>query len=409
MKAARSIRLNTVLLAIGGIFRQVTFFAATVLFARQMPADEFGVATLWYAVTLILIGVADWGTRFTGWTTVARAGLDSAAISCHLSTKLVMSAVVAMTFFVGLALLKSYVNSVSIMLPLVSLLFFNQLTVEWIFRGLSDFVTVLAMNVIAGIVLFGLAMRIHAQASANAYLWAILISNLSAVVYGTVLLVIRGLSWRYISWSKIAGMIGTGSEFALVSVVNRSYANFSIVALGIVALPVVVSSFRLGHMLFMFVSTLSYYIVGAVYSIFAAGGVSKDEFSGLFSRMLGFSLIFFLMSFIGSNYIAEPLVIFAFGVEYIDAIPMLKTMMWILPIGFLGMFVREFAPALGVGKGMLVISLGAISVGTLSIAIFVYSDSFNYLPVALGLADIVVIIFGVMAIYRRFEIGKESG
>ena len=403
MNLGKSTVRSAAIMAGGGIFRQLMFFAATAMFAQKMNLDDFGVASIWYSLFLVMIGVADWGVRFSGWSAVAKMGVNDVQISEHLWLKALMSTIVFILFVFAILLVRPKSGSVHILGLAVFLLFINQLSIEWIFRGASDFLSVFVMNVISGLGMIFFAIISPPEAGPYAYLYAFLGSSTLAVFYGCVRLWLRGIRLLRVRPCQISDKVRGNLPLAIVSVLNRAYSNYPIIVVGAVGGGVLAAQFRPSHMLFMFVSTLSYYLVSALYSKFAAADVSRSELRNLAKRLLVLTALGFAICGLISHAFAESLILLFFGTEYLDAVSILEITFWLMPLGFLGMFVREFSPVLASQHELLIGGIVSIFVGMAVLSIVILFGGYSYLPVALGAAEVVSIVYGSFAVSKVFR------
>ncbi len=387
----RVLSRTTALLALGGVARQIGYFAGTAIFAQKTIPADFGLFAFWYTFLLVAIGIADWGVRFYGWSRVAVSAAPEVEIAQLAGFKAVVSLVAVFGFWIANATAGELRLPVAALLGFTVFLAMNQLTFEWALRGLGENSYVSISNGIAGLIFLAVA-AVSPKGSSVVHL-AIAVAASNSLATGVAGARIWRLGWRpWHFYPRRVFPIGRlGLPYVGISILNRLQGNYVILLGGVLFELRDLAMFRIAHMLYLFGITFSFYMVGSVYSA-AARAAQRPGGSIDVTRDIVLVTGFGVIPAATVGYLVAPVLIpFVFGADYADAVGLVRSILVILPVGFIAMFLRELGPALELRWEILAANGLAIGVGSAGIVAASMADWMAALPWALGAGELVFV------------------
>jgi len=332
-------------LAAGGMGRQGCFFIAFSIIASRIQADEFGMLSYWYAIVLVLAGCSDWGMRFWGWRQVAQEPENWRVINGIAIIKIVVGSGILIAYILTIEFIINSQKEMLLALALAGCIVINQLTVDWVYRGFNKYGTVGFIGLVSGVA-FLVGVQFNPwPTELMMYGIILVVSNAIGNLYP--LLAIRKVGWRWESIGKREVMLPLleGSKYVGLSVLSRFYLNYPLILLGLIGSLNEVGIFRIGQMIYAFMVSISYYVVGAIYIKLAQGVFIKENTLSMLRKVsIGCLLIIVPVTMIITPFI-EDITTKLFGMEYMESVDLIYWLLWLVPLGFLHMLWRESIPA----------------------------------------------------------------
>lgn len=390
-------------LSIGGgnLLRQFSTAAGQLYVVRKTGVHAFGELTIAFSLYLLMAGISDFGARLYCWKTVLSAEVEErplVAVKMWIArTTLGFLFLVPIVF--GVILLSHGLLKLLLLLYSIGVLA-NQAAFDWFFLSLNRVTSLFIFNLSSGILyLLFLLLLVHSETSiywvpisfiVSCLLPALVLMGRDLRKYGMFIL----FSEKLKSLRLAMQIPAKSSQFFYYDFLQRIYTAFVFIVAWNFYSKSALGEFRVAHLLFMLVSSLSIYLGMSFFNKVHEEHVDGKPGIWIAQGIAAIFLVILPFSIAGYGIIA-PFARFFMGAQY-DMQP-LQILLAGLSLPALANFIRETAVA--AGHSRISITSYAFSILITTVLILVcHPDSLGFLAGEILLGELIglIILFGFL-------------
>lgn len=394
-------------LSIGGgnLLRQFSTVAGQLYVVRKTGVHAFGELTIAFSLYLLMAGISDFGTRLYCWKTVLSAEMEErpiVAIKMWI-IRTTLSFLFLIPIILGVFLLSHGLLKLLLLLYSIGVLA-NQAAFDWFFLSLNRVTSLFIFNLSSGLLyLLFLLLLVHSEASIY---WVPLSFTGSYLLPALVLMGgdfhkhgMFVLFSEKLKFLRLAMKIPVKSyHFFYYDFLQRIYTAFVFIVAWSFYSKSALGEFRVAHLLFMLVSSLSIYLGMSFFNKIHEEGINGRPENRIAHGIAAIFLVILPFSISGFG-IISPLARFFMGAQY-DMQP-LQILVAGLSLPALANFIRETAVA--AGHSRVSITSYAFSILITTVLILVYHpDSLSFLAIELLLGELIGLI--VLFVFLPFSL-----
>jgi O-antigen/teichoic acid export membrane protein len=388
----------------GNLLRQLLTFLGQLYVVKETNLHSFGEITIAFSVYLILAGLSDFGSRLYCWKTVLSVEKEDRHFMAvkMLIARTMLSFIFLIPIAMGILLL-SHGRLEKLLLLYSFGVVANQAGFDWFFLSLNRVTSLFLFNVSSGI-LYLLFLGMLVSSEATLY-WVPVSFSISYFLPAILLL------WRDVKSYRFSAFFSRTLDIPVFafSILKKSHYFFYYdflqrvytIAIFLVAWSFypksVIGGFRVAHLVFIFVSSLSIYLGISFFNDIHEESVNGSSEKKMAHGIAAILLVILPISMASYEGVA-PAVQFFMGVQY-DVQP-LEILLAGLILPALANFMRETAVAAGHSR-ISTISYGS-SILLTSLLIFLYHPSSPaFLAVSLLLGELigVLVLFSFLPLF----------
>lgn len=390
-------------LSIGGgnLLRQLSTVAGQLYVVRKTGVHAFGELTIAFSVYLLMAGISDFGARLYCWKAVLSAEVEErplVAIKMWIA-RTTLGFLFLVPIVLGVILLCHGLLKLLLLLYSFGVLA-NQATFDWFFLSLNRITSLFIFNLSSGLLyLFFLVFLVHSESSIY---WVPISFSIS------YLLPALALMWRdlskygiFILFSEKLKSLRTAMQipaksfqFFYYDFLQRIYNSFVFIVAWNFYSKSDLGTFRVAHLLFILVSSLSIYLGMSFFNKVHEEHVDGNPGIWIARGIVAIFLVILPFS-IGGYDIIAPFVRLIMGTQY--NMQPLEILLAGLSIPALGNFIRETAVASG--HSLISITSYAFSILITTVLIIAYHpDSLGFLSGEILVGELVglIVLFGFL-------------
>jgi O-antigen/teichoic acid export membrane protein len=341
MSEARKIFANFSYLFFAQIISQVFGFVAVVYLARVLGADGFGIIAFAQAIVSYFSLGTDLGLTRFGTREVAR---DIESAKTHAGRIIGLRFVLAVISFIVLLVfifLSGRTPLTKYVLVCFGLfLFINSLQLDWFFRGIEKMKFIAISGVIERLIFMVLVLAVIQNASSVKtvpYLYLIG-STVSAAFLLYVLFKEYGRIPITFEYANCKQMLLVSLPMALGSLMVRINNNFDSVFLGFMKDEKVVGLYTAAYKIILIVFLVGGFYITAIFPV--ASRYYRESIPKLQTLLSNSARILLGVGIplaVGGIILAKPVILFVYGIGYIDSVLPLQILLFYVPISFITM------------------------------------------------------------------------
>lgn len=318
-------------LSIGQIVAKGLGFLAVIYLARILGVERFGVLEFSLSILTYLLLIADGGLEFFGIRETAQGSYVQSLVSRILPLRFLMSIVTFLLLILALRFFPDYPQLNAVMLVFGLTVFLQAVNLKWVFMGRESLARV-AMGLVLGQIIFTVLVFLFVRTPEGLILIPImrLISEFVTSAYffrlfwmteGSIRLnlTLRG-SREFIS---PALTMGASNALAMMSF------NFDTVLLGFMTGAKLVGLYSAAYKPITIAVLLPVtYFLGLFPILSRTYEEGYEGFRSLVNRSLRLTVLFAFPLAVGGTFLAEPIIRFLFGVEYLEGVAAMRVLAW---------------------------------------------------------------------------------
>lgn len=355
-----------------------------------------------FAIILIIVPFADGGLRIFGWKEIAlsKNSIEHIIRSAFTAKLFLGSLCFVSTVILGFVIFEDPMMKSMLALFGLSLLV-NQLTIDWIYRGLDRIKEVIFLNSVSGILFLLFVIVAPYPDTPYAYPLALFFSNTIPVLW--MLRRVEGVEGYFrkktSTLKEAFSALKKSRHFLSVGLASKIFPNYPIILLGMFAIPETVAQFRYAHLFFVFGVSISIHLASTYFTKVSKSHMQDKAYAAttvikiaMFS-WLAVALMVALL-FIPAQFVVNWL--FSGGTE---VRLYLALFLLILPFGFVNGLFREIMLSVDRGRrttGFVVLSL---TVGIFAATTLLKGFGINGLFVGIFAGEIIGCFLGLMLLF----------
>jgi len=327
---------NAVYLFAGEAASRIFGFLTTAVLARRLGVDGFGQVGFAAAVMAYGVVFTDLGLMTVGTRSVARdRSLAGELVESLVPLRLLLSLVAAAVMVLIALVLPKPANVKWLLVLYAGAVVIQSVLFEWVFIGSEKMGFVSLSRVVANCGYFVLAL-VLVRNSGSALLVPVafgLASLLGAVVLFCGYVPRFGLPRMRFGPARWRELLKSAWPIGASSLLTQLHVNLGLVLLGLVATFQQTGIYNSAYRLVFFLMTLDrvfYTVFFPVVSRFVRDQPGRlDELVGTAARMI---LVLSIPFCVGAFILARPILEAVFGPNYVGAFPVLRILVWFLPL-----------------------------------------------------------------------------
>jgi len=341
MSVARRIAKNTTLLLIASIISYLLGFFTTIYSARYLGAGEFGVLSLALALTGIFGVITDLGL---GTLTVREVARDKSLKDKYFFNTLIMKVLLS---FLTMGLMVVTVNIIGYPQTIATVIYIITGSVligsfssvfSSIFQAYEKMEYLSLSTVLNSILLFaGVLLAIHYKMDIIVFAILYFIISLFILVYSVSVYKLNfSFSELKIDWSFWEPTMKEALPFGVAAVFVTVFYWIDSIMLSVMVNNEVVGWYNAAYkLIFVFLSFYAVYITSIFPVMAGFFKTSKTSLKFAYERSFKYMIIISVPLAVGTTLLADKIILFIYGTDYLPAIVVLQVLVWTVVFMFL--------------------------------------------------------------------------